>query len=305
MTRETDTLTILFADIAKSTRLYEEHGDRSARYIIGIILGLLREAATRFGGTVIKTIGDEVMCTFPTAQAAVDSAVEMHQSLDRIQFEEMPEVVPPNIYVGLHYGPVIRDSGDIFGVAANTAARMVTRAKQRQIITTGETVGYLPPGYRDVCHRIDNTTIKGRRGKIDIYEVIWEQQDATLLLDNDINGMTLPCCLELTFSEHVLIVDDARPTATLGRQLHNDIVVNDGRVSRSHARIEYRRGKFVLIDQSSNGTFVAPQGDEAIHLVRDETVLADTGVIGLGRDAGSESPMAVRYAVKTTNRTVP
>jgi pSer/pThr/pTyr-binding forkhead associated (FHA) protein len=70
---------------------------------------------------------------------------------------------------------------------------------------------------------------------------------------------------------------------TIGRQPHNNLVVNDIRVSRTHARIEYRRGKFILIDQSTNGTYTEGQEGDHIHLRRDEVPLSGSGVISLGR----------------------
>jgi class 3 adenylate cyclase len=298
MSRETDTLAILFADIAKSTHLYTVLGDTLAQNIIGTCLSLMEKVTVHFGGTVIKTIGDEIMCTFPGAQAAVDAAMEMHQSIDHLQFPEKPDFAPPNIYVGLQYGQVIRDAGDVFGDAVNMAARMVAQAKQRQIITTGDTIEQLPPDYRENCHRIDKTTIKGKSGEIDIFEVVWEQQDVTVMLDDGTQREQLKCRLELTFADNNLVVDDSHPMATLGRQLHNDIVVNDGRVSRSHARIEYRRGKFILIDQSSNGTYLLVQGKKKVHLKRDETALIGDGIIGLGREATPDHAMVIYYAVK-------
>jgi predicted component of type VI protein secretion system len=47
--------------------------------------------------------------------------------------------------------------------------------------------------------------------------------------------------------------------------------------SRLHARIERRRDKFVLVDQSSNGTFVTIEGDSEIQLRREEIVLRGRG----------------------------
>ena len=78
----------------------------------------------------------------------------------------------------------------------------------------------------------------------------------------------------------------------------NDVVVNDNRVSRSHAKIEYRRGKFVLIDQSTNGTFVLFQGKKPIDIKRDEAPLLGTGIISLGREVNPDSPLSIHYSIK-------
>ena len=298
MSPATISVAILFADIAKSTHIYEILGDIPAQNLIATCIASLDRITTHFGGTVIKTIGDEIMATFPSAEAAVDAAKEMHKSLERIHFAENPDLTPPNIYIGIQYGPVICKEGDVFGDAVNMAARLASHAKQRQIITTGDTVAQLPEAYRDNCHCIDKTTIKGKCGEIEIYEVVWEAHDVTVMLDEDLEKAALNFRLALTFGGAVIVVDENRPSATLGRQLHNDVVVEDGRVSRSHARIEYRRGKFVLIDQSTNGTFLLVHGKKSIHLKRDEAPLLGNGLISLGREVNPGTAGTISYEVK-------
>ena len=63
--------------------------------------------------------------------------------------------------------------------------------------------------------------------------------------------------LRLKHQNDVLMLEEARPIILLGREQGNDIVIIDPRASRQHARIERRREGFVLVDQSTNGTFVA------------------------------------------------
>jgi pSer/pThr/pTyr-binding forkhead associated (FHA) protein len=134
---------------------------------------------------------------------------------------------------------------------------------------------------------------------MDIYEVIWEQQDATVMVEDDsLDARKIESRMELKFQGSTVHVDQNRPSVTLGRQNHNDVVVNDGRVSRSHARIEYRRGKFILIDQSTNGTFALIQGKKSVTLRRDEASLLGKGIIGLGREVTDESPVAIHYSIQ-------
>ena len=298
MPREELTLAILFADIAKSTHLYEVLGDTIAKNLIGSCLTLMTKITAEHQGTLIKTIGDEIMCTFPSAQDAIEAGKAMHQALEQMTVEGKPDFEPPNIYVGIQFGPVIREEGDIFGDAVNVAARMVALAKQRQIITTEQAIKSLPPGHQFSVQCIDKTTVKGKSGEFKIYEVIWEEHDVTVMLDDSFDAQAFKCSLELKCGDQILEVDDSRPITTLGRQPHNDLVVASNRVSRSHARIEYRRGKFVFIDQSSNGSYVAVQGKESIHVRRDEAPLLGTGIIGLGQDVSPDAPEAIHYRIK-------
>ena len=91
MARKTTNLAIVFAHIGGgSTRLYETLGDAPARELMSQCLNLMTEQTTRFFGTVIKTIGDEIMCTFPTAENATESAIGMQEAIT----EDLPDVNP-------------------------------------------------------------------------------------------------------------------------------------------------------------------------------------------------------------------
>lgn len=90
--------------------------------------------------------------------------------------------------------------------------------------------------------------------------------------------------LELRLGRLLIMMDDSRPEVTMGRQRHNDIEIVDTRVSRSHARIELRGGRFILIDHSTNGTYVKLNGkDDSLSLKRSELPLEGAGTINLGR----------------------
>jgi len=299
MPRSTEILAILFADIAESTHIYETLGDKVAKNLIDASIALLANVAAQYQGTVIKTIGDEIMCTFPTASDAVEAAVEMHQALEEMPSPEKPEYGPPNIYVGIQFGPVLKEGGDVFGDAVNVAARMVSLAKQRQIIITEDALKLLSAERRAFTRCIDKITVKGKSGLLRIYEVIWEAQDITVMGTHIPEAKTVETHLELTFQGQTIRLDENRPSATLGRQKHNDVVVDDKRASRSHARIDYNRGKFTLLDQSSNGTTVRIQGEKSVLLKGDEIQLLGHGIIGLGRQVKPESPKAVHFVVKS------
>jgi adenylate cyclase len=298
MTRQTNEIAILFADIAKSTLLYEVLGNLTAQQLIGTSLSKLGTIAQRFGGTVIKTIGDEIMCTFPSAETAVEAGVMMHQAMNEFTLPDHPDFSSPNIYIGFQFGPVVVEGGDVFGDAVNVAAHMAAVAKQRQIITTEDTVRLLPEEFRNTARFVDKTNIKGKSGETKIFEIVWEHQDVTLMLDDGFATQVLRSVLEVRHGEEAITVDECRPTATLGRQLHNDIVVQDSRVSRSHARLEYRRGRFVLIDQSTNGTFVVMQGKKKVQVKNEEVALIGSGLIGLGREVDDSSVHAVHYSIR-------
>ena len=71
MSEETE-VAVLFADVVGSTRLYELLGDHAARDMIVLCVDLMRQATERNRGTVVKTIGDEILAIFPTGNDAVN-----------------------------------------------------------------------------------------------------------------------------------------------------------------------------------------------------------------------------------------
>ncbi|MBW1895150.1 MAG: adenylate/guanylate cyclase domain-containing protein [Deltaproteobacteria bacterium] len=298
MPRETTSLTIMFADIARSTRFYETLGDISAQRLMSTCLSRLSDVACQHQGSVIKTIGDEVMCTFPDADQAVNAAKNMQEAFEKMPDIENCDLGTPNIYIGIHTGPVIKEEDDIFGDSVILAARMVALAKPRQILITEQTVKALTPDYKAFVRYVDKETIKGKKGKLKIYEYIWEQDDVTVILERSSTSSVLQSYLELRCGNVIIKVDHLQPSITMGRQSHNDLVLDYERISRSHANIENSREKFILMDHSSNGTYVHPQGEAVIHITRDEVQLFDSGIISLGRKASPGSPGAIHYTVK-------
>jgi predicted component of type VI protein secretion system len=86
---------------------------------------------------------------------------------------------------------------------------------------------------------------------------------------------------------------------TMGRHRDNDLVVDDTLASRVHARIEYRRGKYFLIDQSTNGTHIITEGEEGVCLRREELQLNGSGMICLGRPLDEDSPLAIHFSLES------
>ena len=292
MDQQPVSLAILFADISGSTRLYEMLGDVRARERTAQCLAILTRVIQQHGGTVIKTIGDEVMSTFPSADAAVQAASAMQET---VAVEVAPGEIPLDIRVGLHFGAALIEAGDVFGDAVNVAARIVALAKARQILTTGQTVTNLSPLLRAGTRHLDRAPVKGKQEEIDVYEVIWREEDLTRMEGYQIPSADSQARLQLRLREQELEVTHNRPVVTIGRGPQNDIVVLDNLASRLHARIEYRRGKFVLIAQSTNGTFVLIQGGEKAYLRREEQALRGTGVISLGRTVSEDSSEAIHF----------
>jgi FHA domain len=101
--------------------------------------------------------------------------------------------------------------------------------------------------------------------------------------------------MRLRFDDHELLVDERRSSITIGRGEDHDVVVTRERVSRLHARIEFSRNKFLLVDQSTNGTFVQTADGAEAFIRRGSLQLKGQGMIGLGRRPKQGSPHTIRF----------
>ena len=286
---------IVFADVVGSTQLYDKFGDTKASETVAVCLDIMKDATYQFNGLVIKTIGDEIMATFETVDDAMGAAVMMQT---RITAEGKKENgIPVTISIGCHYGPVVQEQNDIFGAAVHTANRMTSQAKSRQIVISGFTVENMSPELRNQTRQIDVATVRGRLDEVALFELVWQPEEATSMLPTIEweNKSRKASKLLLNFKNSTVEVSDRKKSVNLGRADDNDLVVKGNLISRIHAKIEMRRGKFVLIDQSTNGTFIQDLQGQEVLIRRDSTELGDEGTIGLGRAEEPGSSLAIYF----------
>lgn len=282
MSSQPTSVCVLFADVSGSTRLYEKLGDAEALRAVERCLNRMRRVVDGHGGKVIKTIGDEVMTTFPNADAGIQAACEMQHRVT-----DLPPVsgVKLAIRVGFHFGPAIEENDDVFGDTVNTAARMAGLAKAGQIITTAETLAAVTLSMGPEVREIDALTVKGKAEDVRVCEVLWQEGADLTMKASSIVATYNVARLLVRYRDTELTVDSAHGPLTLGRDMSNEVVIKDQRASRNHARIERRRDKFVLVDQSTNGTFLRIEGENEVVLKREEIILRGQGTIGFGHSA--------------------
>ena len=294
--RKTRDLAVLFADISDSTRLYDTLGDARAKTVVDECIRAMRDIVGHYSGRVIKTIGDEVMCVLPDAGSGLLAASDM-----QTRIAAMPAVSGSKraVRIGFHAGPVIEEENDVFGDTVNLAARMAGLAKAAQIITTLATVEQLSRALKETTRRIAALSIKGKGDDIEVCEVIWEIGD-DLTLTAASAGVATPARFELHLAHGSgeLVLKNTDATVSLGRDATCGLVLADRKASRVHARIERRRDKFFLIDQSTNGTFVTFDGEAELVLRREEIMLRSRGRITFGHSAAEAGGEIVTFTLR-------
>jgi predicted ATPase/class 3 adenylate cyclase len=146
--RPTGTLTFLFTDLERSTRLWEEQPE-SMQAALARHDTLLAEAVAHDGGTVIKGTGDGVHAVFATADQAVAAAIAAQRAMGA---EEWGSVGPLRVRMGLHTGVAEERGGDYYGPVLNRAARLMALAHGGQVLCSQATADLvldsLPPPVR-------------------------------------------------------------------------------------------------------------------------------------------------------------
>lgn len=298
MTQKQARLAIMFADISGSTSLFERLGDRKAHAAIGSCLREIVALIHKYNGKVIKIIGDEAMSVFASAEKAADAASMIHEKLSTKDYHG----VMLAMRVGIHYGPAIIENKDVFGDAVNLAARMVAQAKAHQTIISKASVDLLPARQKSSCRFVDSAPVKGKKEEIGIYELLWEQdEDVTSMAKSVISGSTTAydqgqVRLHVSYHQKKVVVDKSHSSLMLGRSKGCDLYVNEEMASRYHVRIELRRDKFFIIDQSTNGTHVRVNGGADTFLRREEMPLVGNGQISLGRSFDEKPTEVVSFA---------
>ena len=281
MAEQVSEASVLFADVSGSTKLYETAGDAVAHAAIEKCVNLMREKTVNAKGRVIKTIGDEVMSAFATADQAADAAIEMQSAIS-----EMPPVgtTQIGIRIGFNHGPVVEREGDVFGDAVNLAARLAGVATKGQIITARDTVMLMSPMLKAATRAITTIQVKGKAQEIQVYELIWQQsEDMTTLASQKSVYKPKNAKLRLVVQGADVILSSERPAVALGRDASADLVIKERMASRAHGKIERRLDKFILTDHSANGTFITIEGDKEIVLRREEFTLRGHGWIAFGQ----------------------
>ncbi|MCK7581920.1 MAG: adenylate/guanylate cyclase domain-containing protein [Chromatiales bacterium] len=202
-----------------------------------------------------RSSATRLMAVFHDADSAVQAACEIQQRID-----SLPPVsgVKLSIRAGLHCGPAQERNNDVFGDTVDMAARMVALAKGGQIVTTAATVAELSPA--SAAKRPAPSMRRALRGKTEgVGGIRGDLARQSRADDEDFavhDGGAAPHAEAAPRWHRCASSTPCAIALGFGRDAGSDLIVADRRASRIHARIERRVNHYVLVDQSTNGTYV-------------------------------------------------
>lgn len=294
--------TVVFADLVGSTGIFEQLGDETAGRFVTQLTTAMAKTFEQHRGRVVKLLGDGLFVVFPAESDALAACMAI-----QVRLQDKPVYPggvgdPVQMQMGVESGEVVEIDGDCYGDAVNSAARLADLAGPAQILTTQRVHDALAPPQQEQLRGLGPMYLRGRSEVTNIYRVDWNvdrDSDATVM---GVLGFKPPheSHLEVTALGQTLRVEPRGERLTLGRATTASLSVNDSRVSRVHATIEWRGGQFVLGDLSSFGTWVyVGNQTEPVVLRRTECYLVGQGQIVLGCDRNSDSAPVVQFRVKT------
>jgi class 3 adenylate cyclase len=300
MSQQSEKLAILFADISGSTRLYEALGNSDARQLVVRCIAMMTDRLATHRGTLIKTIGDEIMCTFPSAAAALRASCDMQEA---VESGRPGGLTPMYIRVGFNYGEVLREANDVHGDVVNVAARITEVARARQILATQAAVDALPPDLQHKARHIRRASIKGRQAQLDLFRIAWRDDEGdSIRIGNPAHRKPdgLEELLVLRHHDQQCTVGERNVSATLGRDAGCSIVIRDAAALDRHAAVECQLGKFFISDRSASGTYIHFSGGDTVHIVGEDTMLRGSGAILLGRPFSEDPAGIIEFSVHLT-----
>jgi adenylate cyclase len=310
MTQISD-LTVLFADLRGSTALYETLGNAEATSVVTHCVNALCKPVADHGGHLVKTLGDGLMAVFPAPSAAVAAAMVMHDLLDAMVTRGRERGASAGLrslrlQVALARGEVVEMAGDCFGDAVNVSARLLDHAGDNETLITAEVLQGLTLEQRSRFRSLDRLVLRGRVEPVQVHVLGGRRGiDLAPTQFGDVSSVAEPDALRLTWRDLNRVFASQQMPVVLGRSPQASFCVDDSRVSRSHARLDWHSGSFQLTDLSYNGTYVRFADGEIVSLRRGSCTLHGGGTIGLAGSPNDPGSPCVQFEVLRFGDTQP
>jgi adenylate cyclase len=291
---------VVFADLVGSTGIFERLGDETAGRFVTQLTTALAKIFEQHNGRVVKMLGDGLFVVFPEEIQALTACIAIQERLQQKPVRPGGMGRPVQMQMGIESGEVVEIQGDCYGDAVNSAARLADLAGADQILTTQRVREALPPVQQAKLRSLGPMYLRGKAEVTEVYRVEWQpERDAeATVMGVSMFGHPSESNLAITFADQSCTMQPRGEPLTLGRLATADLPVNDSRVSRVHATIEWRGGHFVLSDASSFGTWVYFGNQvEPVVLRRTECYLVGQGQIALGCDRNSDAAPIASFSV--------
>lgn len=292
--------TVVFADLVGSTSMFERLGDESASRFVTQIVSVVSQTFEQHQGRIVKLLGDGLFVVFSNQGDALAACVSIQKRLQERPVRPGNSGAPVQFQMGIESGEVVEIDGDCFGDTVNSAARLADLAGAAQILTTENVWLGLPQGQQALLRSMGPMYLRGRAEASHVYRVEWQagrDEDATMAGRSMFSKLP-EAFLNLVFGDKTVRLSSRSSKIFIGRASDAALTLNDPRVSRMHATLEWRGEHFIVVDASSYGTWVyVGNQSEAVALRRTECFLVGSGLIVPGCARGDDKAPLIAYSI--------
>ena len=282
--------TVVFADLTGSTGVFESLGNAKATQAITRLTQWIGEVCRAHQGHVVKYLGDGVLILFKESNNAIEAATELQQ-VHQNRIRKWPEPLKMRLQIGMARGEVVEHDADCYGDAVNVASRLSDLSGPDQVLASDTVIQQLPDNNIVRSRCMGEIPIRGRTESCLVHRIEWQTEvlsevftmPASLMPSSKSPSVIKPAFIVLSWLDINISFSSNELPVFLDRDSSAQFIVQDPRVSRKHAKIEWRDGKFYLEDISSYGTWVSfTDSSITIALRRQECVLLQDGEMALG-----------------------
>jgi|GEM_PF-645037 len=288
-------LSVLCAEITGGALLNEKLSAEEATHALERYEEQLANTVEGFRGRMRRGAGSQVIAYFAVAEDALQSAVEIQRRVAKLP---PTSGITLGVRVGLCVGHAANEvrffESDTMWNAAVSLLRFAT---------PGQVLMSVPKRAKGfqwndlVAQSIPEIVVKSGKRQLGVFELDWRNFALAQFRDSSANDDHSFATLYLHFSGATHEFGPGLAAMTIGRHTDCNVLLHNEKCSRVHARIEYRGGNFVLIDQSTNGTFVKPDGGSERRLSRRELILNGRGRLSFGEPSTKAGAESAQYVV--------
>jgi adenylate cyclase len=159
-------IAILFTDLVGFSSWVLEVGDAVALELLRRVAGVVEPAIKARGGRIVKRLGDGHMAVFPSAEAAIDAALDIQDRIAEVEVAGHR----PRLRTGVHSGQPRKVGGDYLGTDVNIAARVADAAEGGEVLVSNSALAALDRDDLDVKRR-RKFRAKGAPRELEVFSV--------------------------------------------------------------------------------------------------------------------------------------
>jgi len=259
----------------------------------------LERVVAALNGKVIRQMPRGLLAEFETAEAAVLGAGEMQRRCAVI-----PQISETQIAlnIGIESTEAMARSADSIDPAELVAIKLASMLGEGSVVVSAAVMNALSPSLRKAVSRVADDGID-----VAAHSVNWEMlpmlklpaattQKAPELIVPPVQGHA---SVAFSLAGIQFSFGSNHPVITIGRDPVNDIMVNDPKASRQHCKIIFQHDGYLLVDVSTNGTFMAVDGGKP-RIIRNAMLpLPRNGCISLGHPSRPGDSAVLKFEIRT------